>query len=688
MSVFNLFFSFLIYLLKTTGKIQAGVSQMVNLKVIISVIFLIPFLQVFAQDNNDEVLVRINERNITADEFVYFHKINNTYPLGNNKDTLTEQINQFIDIELNVAEAERKGYERAAQFINTFDDYKEHLAETFFVNSESFEKLSQEAYQRIKYEVRASHILIKLSKYASPEDTLIAYEKAMNIKRRLIDTEKFENVALEASDDPKAVLNGGDLWYVGVFKMPYEVENYLFKAAKNTISDPIRSEQGYHIVKIVDRRRNPGRIKVAHIMVSLAKNASKEQEQKAKKRIDSLYLAALKTGDFSGLALKYSDDRGSSSNNGELSWFQSGDMPHKFETVAFGLQRKGEISKPVRTEYGWHIIKKIDQQKIAEYAVIKDQIRNKICKSDRYRICKQNIIRQMQKKYHFKENNELNILYTVVDSTIFEKRWRIPFLIDLDGDLFEIAGKKFTKNDFAKWLEQNQKNILPGSVEKYVNKQYEIYKNRKLVEFAINELSKNNEAFILQINNFYDGWMLYKLMEKEAHKTKGDTLKLKQFYNQNIDKYNKKYSANISVFSFENGTDIKRLKKYFEKYKKQNFANNQLAARVSKSVRKELQFKSSYNAEEGEDDVFDKLVAAYRNGNLSAKQKVFILEEQNTLIYLNTPIKITKKPWTFYKELLINDYQNYTYKQKVKNLRSIYSISINERVLENLYKVD
>jgi len=688
MSVFNIFFS-LLYFLKMKKKKQAGISLKFYLKIVTSIIILMSYSYAFAQDNNDEVLARINGKKISIDEFVYFHKINNTNPLAGNKDTLTAQLNQFIDIKLNVAEAERKAYERKAQFINAFNNYQKHIAESLFINNETLEKLSQEAYQRIKYEVRASHILIKLSKYASPEDTLIAYEKAMNIKRRLIDTEKFENVAMEASDDPKAAINRGDLWYVGAFKMPYEVENYLFTAGKNKISDPIRSEQGYHILKIIDRRRNPGSIKVAQIMISLAENANEVQEKTARRKIDSLYLLASKSDNFSELAVKYSNDKGTMLNNGELAWFSSGEMPHKFETAAFKLQRKGEISKPIRSEYGWHIIKKIDQQKIAEYNLIKDQIKNNIYKSDRYRICKQNIIRQMQKKYHFKENKELNILYTAVDSTIFEKRWRIPFLIDLDGDLFEIAGKKYTKNDFAKWLEKNQKNILQTSVEKYVDKQYEIYKNGKLVEFAINELSKNNKIFGIQVKEFYDGWMLFSIMETEVrNKAKNDTIKLKQFYNQNINKYNNKYSANISVFKFESGTDIKRLKKYFIKYKKQNLTDNQLATKVSKSVRKELHFKSSYNAEEGQKDVFDEIAAAYRRGNLSPKQKAFILKSQNTLIYLNTPIRIAKKPWNFYKDELISDYQNYTYNQKVKNLRSRYNISINDLVLESLYKID
>lgn len=688
MSVFNLFVFLLIYILATWYRNRLSFLQKTYLKTIALLIILMPVIKVSAQENHQETLVRINGKNISVDEFVSFHKINDTEPLGDNKETLTRQLNQFIDIKLNVAEAERKAYERSKQFINTFEKYKKRLAETFFMNSDIFEKLSKEAYQRIKYEVRASQVLIKLSKYAPPEDTLIAYEKAMNIKRRLIDTEKFENVAREVSDDPQAVINGGDLWYVGAFKIPYEVENYLFKGAKNTISDPIRSELGYHIVKIVDRRKNPGIIKVSQIMVAVARNANKEQQQKAKRKIDSLYRIALKANNFSDLIIN-SDDKTIGLNNGELPWFGSGQMPHEFETAAFNLQRKGEISKPIRTEYGWHILKKIDQQKTADYSLIKDQIRNNIYKSDRYRICKQNIIKQIQKKYGFKENRELNILYTAVDSSIFEKKWQIPFLIDLNGDLFEIGNAKYTKHDFAKWLAENQKEILPASIENYVNKQYEIYKNNKIVEFAINTLYKDNKTFKIQLSESYDGMLLFKHMETEVWgKTINDTVKLKQYYEKNSSIYNNKYSAKLSVFKFENGTDVKKLKKYFEKYKKKNLSDNELTSKVGKSIKKKFYFVKNFMAEEGKDKFFDKIVSAFRKGNISTKQNLFIFEDNNTLVYLDSPIKIVKKPWNYYKSALLNDYQNYTYKQGLKNLRSNYNIQINELVLESLYRID
>ncbi len=657
------------------------------MKIITLIINLFLLFQLIGQSQEAETIVTIDRNKISTEEFIYVYKKNNSSPLPTDIDLLKAELDKFINYKLKVIEAKNRNFDKSEKFIKVFTNYKKQLAEPFLLNTETFEKLSLEAYQRTKYEIRVSHILVKVSEFASPEDTLIAYQKAIHLKSRLIDTESFESVAREASDDPSAVQNGGDLWFVKSFQTPYKFENYIYNGIKNVLSNPLRTKFGYHIIKIVDRRLNPGKFKVAHIVVYTPKNIDEQENKRLKKRIDSLYQQILQGDDFAKLAMKHSDDKGNANNNGELPWFGTGYMSHEFENAAFNLKNNGDISKPVRTQDGWHIIKRIDQQKILEYKQMKDQIKKMILNSDRYKTCEQNLINRFKKENNFSENKELDILYTIVDSTIFERKWILPDFVDLTGVLFKIGNKKYTKYDFAKSLEYHQKNMFPIPVKNYVNQQYKEFKDKIVLEFGTNILSQENKSYKYLVNGFYDGMLFFKIMETEVwEKAKNDTLGMKKFYELNFEKYNKFLSADISVFKYETGIDIRKLNKYFQKYKKQAVSDSLLALKVSKSIKGEFKFENRFIAEEASDNIFDSVISEYHSKNI--QHKFIILEKQNALVYLNTSISKTKKTWQSYKTELILDYQNDTNTLWIKDLRLKYNIIINEKALRSCDEIN
>ena len=525
--------------------------------------------------------------------------------------------------------------------------------------------------------------MLRVSPYAAPEDTLIAYQKAMNIRLRLAESERFENVAKESSDDPTAAFNGGDLWYVHAFNTPFAFENYIYRAEPHKLSQIVRTKSGYEIFKVTGYRTNPGMIKVAHIMISVPANANKEELAKAKNKIEDIYNKLLLGEKFENLVKKYSDDIGTN-NSGELPWFGTGEIDTAFEKTSINL-RKGEFSKPVRTKYGWHIIKKIDQQPVLEYEFIKDQLSKAIRENDRYQICKQNIVAKYKKQYNFKENKDLSTFYDIVDSTlIFEGKWKAPSMIMLHEVLFKIGNQEFNKQNFMDFLVNNQKKMYPIPIKNYINMQYELFKNQTILEFAYKQLSKTNNDYMHLISEFHDGILLFKYLEKEVwRKAQQDTLALIDYYQKNNDYYNK-YNADISVFKFSSDINIKKMRKYFTKYKKQHINNELLAKIISKSTKSDFNFLGTYHAEEGSDTLFDIVMNEFHLGKISSKQKIIILPENKTLVYLNSEISKTQKPWTAFKSELVEDYQENLEKKLTVNLRKKYSVKINEEVLKTL----
>ncbi|MCF6241305.1 MAG: peptidylprolyl isomerase [Bacteroidales bacterium] len=646
---------------------------------VLFILFLISS-NIFAQE---DVLLVVDNQKYTLDEFLSVYNKNSEEPLPDNINLLKKEVDKFVDLKLKIIEAENMGLDKTDDFIKEYKQYKRQLAEPFLIDKQKFKQLCTQAYQRRKNEIKVSHILVRVSPYAAPEDTLIAYQKAMNIRLRLEESERFENVAKETSDDPTAAYNGGDLWYVHAFELPYAFENLIYRTKPDKLLQIVRTNLGYEIFKVMGHRSNPGMIKVAHIMISVPANANKEQLAKAKRKVDDVYNKLLLGEKFDDLVKKYSDDVGMN-NTGELPWFGTGEMEPAFEQACIDLH-KSEFSKPVKTKYAWHIIKKIDQQAVPEYEFMVDQISKAIRESDRYEICKQNIVAKYKKQFNFRENKNISDFYDLVDSTlIFEGKWQAPSMFMLHEVLFKIGNKEYNKQQFVDFLVNKQRKMYPIPLKNYINMQYEQFKNQEILEFAYNQLAKTNNEYKRLISEFHDGILLFKFLEKQVwFKAQNDTLALINFYNKNIDKYNK-YSADISVFKYSSEMNIKKMKKYFTKYKKQHIKDDLLAKVVSKSSKSNFEFIGNYQAEEGSDEVFDLVMNEFHLAKISSKQKIIILPDNKTLVYLNSAISRTQKPWTAFKSELIEDYQNKLEKALTVDLRKKHSVKINEEVLKSL----
>ena len=260
-------------------------------------------------------------RVLRAFQFLRVYQKNNTKDQAIDKKALDEYLELYINFKLKVKEAEELGLDTNFMFKSELNGYRATLAQPYLVDKDVTEDLIKEAYNRMLFDVRASHILIKVEKNALPKDTLIAYNKVMSLRKRIIGGESFEKVAAEASDDPSAKDveatneraaykgNGGDLGYFSSFDMIYPFENGAYNTKVGEISMPIRSDYGYHIIKLTDKKKAMGKVQVAHILISVAQNVSEDVAKTAKSKLDEV-LAKLKNGEkFEDLVKQYSDDK-------------------------------------------------------------------------------------------------------------------------------------------------------------------------------------------------------------------------------------------------------------------------------------------------------------------------------------------------------------------------------------------
>src|SRR5690554_6005402 len=237
---------------------------MKHIHTLLILFFLFSSLSNIAQD---KVLIEIEDQHITQSEFVQLYKKNNS-ATSLNKSTIDEYLELYINFKLKVLEAKALGLDTLSSFTNELSGYRQQLAQPYLSSERILEKLKKEAYERMKEEVRVSHILINVGQDASSKDTLEAYKKAKKVLKLLKEGSDFVRTAQQYSDDESVKINNGDLGYFTAFQMVYPFESASYDTPKGEFSDIVRSRFGYHIIKVEDKRPANGIIHARHILIS------------------------------------------------------------------------------------------------------------------------------------------------------------------------------------------------------------------------------------------------------------------------------------------------------------------------------------------------------------------------------------------------------------------------------------
>ncbi|MFT7345431.1 MAG: peptidyl-prolyl cis-trans isomerase SurA, partial [Lentimonas sp.] len=304
-----------------------------------------------------EVIMTVNDKGVTQSEFLQIYLKNNNNPKYD-KATLDEYMDLFVKFKLKVAEAEALGYDTLPRLTKELLGYRKQLSTPYLTDSSMSEALVKEAYDRTLNEVKASHILVQIGQRPSQKDTTVAYERIMALRKRILAGEDFAAVAKgpNGSDDPSVKTNGGDLGFFTAFQMVTGFEDAAFNTPMGEVSMPIRTRFGYHIIKVMDRRQAHGTIYASHIMVAVTPNDSKNEKASALKKVSEIHEKLVNGENFEELAKKFSDDPSTNNKSGALPPFGSGSstrMVANFEEAAFAIQKDGDFSDPILTDYGY-----------------------------------------------------------------------------------------------------------------------------------------------------------------------------------------------------------------------------------------------------------------------------------------------------------------------------------------------
>ena len=317
--------------------------------------------------SNETVVLKVGDENVTLADFEHVFRKNNKDSVTTTE-ALDAYMELFVNFKLKVLEAEAMGMDTVSAFNKELAGYRDQLARPYMVDSDLLDELVEEAFERKGMEVRASHILVSVGADASPADTLVAWNRIQTLRDRVINGADFGEVARSkgGSEDPSVKSNGGDLGWFTAFQMVYPFECAAFETAEGEVSEVVRTRFGYHILKVTGKRKARGEVQVAHIMVRMPRTAPQDQVTNAEGRIMEVKRLLMSGGSFESLAMKYSEDPSTANKGGVLPWFGTGKMVEDFEDAAFAMTEVGEIAGPIRTDYGFHLIKLLNKKDPAD----------------------------------------------------------------------------------------------------------------------------------------------------------------------------------------------------------------------------------------------------------------------------------------------------------------------------------
>lgn len=444
---------------------------------------------------------------------------------------LAEYVELYANFRAKLLDARAMGIDTASSLNKELAKYRHDLAAPYLIDSAMLSSILHEAYERNRYALHAAHILIKLPSDASPADTLEAYNRALDYRRRAVAGEDFTSLVVEEvhRENPRVPVkpNEGELSYFSSFNMVYPFENAAYALQPGEISMPVRTRFGYHVIKLLDRVEMYGKVTLQHIWL---------RGNERQRAIGHMYDNIMSGIPFENMALQ-SDDPSSANDGGYIRDAALSQLPQEYVKVLSTL-REGEVSHPFLTRYGWHIVKLVQKDTLPPFESMESFYKQRMARDQRGDASRKSFAASARKKYGIldctvtpveqkgkKKNKKqplvmmasLDEITALVNDSIFKGEWRFrdTAIHDL-RPLVKVPGHEYTAVDFGRYMRKNQQKGRRTDIGYHVRKFYEDFLDSVTIEYADSQLEKEHPEFANLVEEYRRGLMIFDYNEKKV----------------------------------------------------------------------------------------------------------------------------------------------------------------------------
>ncbi|MHC1776646.1 MAG: peptidylprolyl isomerase [Lentimicrobium sp.] len=659
-------------------------NSMINL--FTGLVFLFVLSVASAQDT-DPVVLKVAGENITKSEFLNVYQKNNVNGEVIDRKSLEEYMELYINFRLKVKEAESLGLDTTRSFIDELAGYRKQLAQPYLIDEEMNKALLTEAYNRKTEDIRASHILIKVDRNTSPADTLAAYKRVMALRKRVLKGEDFGMLAMENSDDLSArdrtvenrsiKGNKGDLGYFTVFDMVYPFESGAYNTKIGEVSMPVRSDFGYHLIKVTDRKPALGRVQVAHILMRIPAEATAADSAAVAQKAQDAYNRIVNGEEFARLAEQLSDDKSTATKGGVLPWFGANKMIPEFIKEVSALKEINQVTKPFSSVFGWHIVKLLERKEIGSYEDNLADLKQSLTRNDRAKKSEEALLKRIKNEYKYSQNLKArDAFYKVVTDTIFAGGWKVEQAAGLKKTIMTIGRSSYSQQDFAHYLAKNQRKRNKEDISAFVNSMFTTFSNEKCLAYEDSQLESKYPEFKMLVKEYHDGILLFELTDQKIwSKAVKDTTGLEAFYNTRKNEYMWDQRLDATIYSF-NVADEKILSIARNAIKK-GITDNELLEMINTDSTSVLSIDRRKFLK-GENPLIDEI--DWKPG-ISTET---VASDKATMIMVHEVINPEPKKLNEARGIITADYQNYLEQEWIKELRAKYPFEVNKEVLSSI----
>ncbi|MEO5684025.1 MAG: peptidylprolyl isomerase [Chitinophagaceae bacterium] len=622
-----------------------------------------------------QTLFTYGKSTVSKEEFLRAYNKNNT--AGNNTEkAFREYLDLYTRFKLKVQAAYDAKLDTLAGQATELQNFRGQIIEGFMNDESSVQLLVDEAFDRSQKDLRVSHIYIPFN----GADTAAAYQKAMEAWNKVQAGADFAAVAEAYSADPSVHETKGDLGYITSFTLPYEFETIAYQTLTGTTAKPYRSRTAYHIFKTTAERPAAGSMRAMQILIATMPNADEQEKQTRKTLADSIYNALVKGAPFKDMVAKYSNDNISFQAGGLMPDFGTGRYSNDFERAAFDLAKDGDLSKPVQTSFGYHIIQRVQRTPVNKDKTNKEalgQLKQAVQADKRILMAKQMMARKAMRTVGYKVApvNEAQ-LSVYADSVYAGKQPKqLPFMNDKTL-LFSFPQQKVTAADFSKYIQSinSAPEMLRGKSTPQLVQQYA---ETVAMEYYRNRLETYNKEFASQLKEFKDGNLLFEIMQRQVwDKAAADSVGLKKFYSNNKNKYWWEASADVILFTCSDSAIAVKAKDTFSNH------TADWKTLVQNS-------DGTIQADSGRFEIAQLPVSVSNNIKAGAISEP-VKSTTDNITTFGYVIKVynDRSPRNFddARGFVINDYQSFLEDKWIENLKKKYPVKVYDAVLQSCWK--